>query len=125
MHYFWLFIAILSEVIGTTALKASAGFTKLVPTLIVVAGYSSAIFFLTLTVKEIQTGVAYALWSGLGLLFIVLFAWIFHGEKIDAWGWVGIALIIAGVLVLNLLSKTVANVEGETVPVEVTKGPLE
>jgi multidrug transporter EmrE-like cation transporter len=118
VHYFWLFIAILSEVIGTTALKASAGFTRLVPTLIVVAGYSSAIFFLTLTVKEIQTGVAYALWSGLGILFIVLFAWIFHGEKVDAWGWVGIALIILGVLVLNLFSKTVTNAEGVSNPKE-------
>ena len=105
MHYLWLFLAIVSEVVGTTALKASTGFTRVVPTLIVIAGYGSAIFFLTLTVQKIPTGVAYALWSGIGLLFIVILAWIFNGERVDAWGWVGFALIIAGVLVLNLLSK--------------------
>ncbi len=112
MHYLWLFLAILSEVIGTTALKASTGFTRLGPTLLVIAGYGSAIFFLTLTVQKIPTGVAYALWSGLGLVFIVVLAWVFNGERVDAWGWVGFALIVAGVLVLNLLSKNSGH--GET-----------
>lgn len=111
MHYLWLCLAILAEVIGTTALKSSQGFTRIGPTLIVAAGYSLAILFLTWTVQKIPTGVAYALWSALGLVFIVTFAWIFHGEKIDAWGFVGFALIIAGVLVLNLLSKSAVHPE--------------
>ncbi|MCY2945702.1 MAG: multidrug efflux SMR transporter [Planctomycetota bacterium] len=121
MHYLWLFLAIVSEVVGTTALKASTGFTRVVPTLIVIAGYGSAIFFLTLTVQKIPTGVAYALWSGIGLLFIVILAWIFNGERVDAWGWVGFALIIAGVLVLNLLSKNSGHGEdGKPAEVEIT-----
>lgn len=111
MHYLWLFLAILAEVIGTTALKASDGFKKPLPTLVVVAGYSLAILFLTWTVQKISTGVAYALWSGMGLVFIVAFAWIFNGEKVDGWGFVGFGLILAGVLVLNLLSKTTVHTD--------------
>jgi multidrug transporter EmrE-like cation transporter len=119
MHYLWLFLAIMAEVIGTTALKSSNGFTRWGPTLIVGAGYSLAILFLTWSVQKIPTGVAYALWSGLGLVFIVVFAWIFHGEKIDAWGFVGFALILAGVLVLNFLSK--ASVHPQETPAEAEK----
>lgn len=106
MHYLWLLLAILSEVVGTTALKSSHGFTRLVPSLVVAFGYGLAIFFLTLAVQKIPTGVTYAIWSGLGMVFIVFFAWLVHGEKVDTWGCIGFSLILAGVLVLNLLSKT-------------------
>lgn len=107
----WLFLsaAIIFEVIATSSLKSSEGFTKLFPSLIVVVGYGTAFYFLSLTLKSIPVGVAYALWSGLGIILVSLVAWVLHGQKIDAWGAVGIFLIICGVVVLNMLSKTSAH----------------
>lgn len=107
----WLFlaVAILSEVMATSALKSSEGFTRLAPSLIVVAGYAAAFYFLSLTLKSIPIGVAYAVWSGLGVVLVTAIAWVFHGQKLDMWGFVGIGLIISGVSVLNLLSKASAH----------------
>ncbi|MFC4654839.1 MULTISPECIES: DMT family transporter [Rheinheimera] len=104
----WLFlgIAIVCEVIATSSLKSSEGFSKLLPSLLVVTGYAAAFYFLSLTLKSIPVGIAYAVWSGLGIVLVSLVAWLWHGQKIDHWGLVGMALIISGVLVLNLLSKT-------------------
>lgn len=107
----WLYlsIAIIAEVIGTSALKSSNGFTSLVPSIIVIVGYGIAFYCLSLVLKTIPVGIAYAIWSGLGIVLICAVAWLLHGQKIDAWGAVGIALIIAGVAVLNLLSSSSAH----------------
>ncbi len=82
----WLFlvIAIVGEVIATSALKSSEGFTKLAPSAVVIIGYG--IFFLSLVLKSIPVGVAYAVWSGLGVVIITAIAWLLHGQKLDAWG---------------------------------------
>ena len=104
-----LVIAIIAEVIATSALKSSAGFTKFVPSVVVVVGYGIAFYFLSLVMKTIPVGVAYAVWSGLGIVLIAAVAWILHGQKLDAWAFVGMGLIVSGVAVLNLLSKTSAH----------------
>ncbi len=107
----WVFlaIAIISEVIGTSALKASDGFSRFWPSLIVVAGYATAFYFLSLTVKTIPVGVAYAIWSGVGIALITLIAWLFFGQALDAAAVVGLVLIMMGVLVLNVFSRTISH----------------
>ena len=107
----WIFlsIAIVSEVIATSALKASDGFSRLWPSLVVAAGYMAAFYFLSLTLKTIPIGVAYAIWSGAGVALIALIAWVFFGQALDAPAVIGLALIVAGVVVLNVFSKTVAH----------------
>jgi len=107
----WLFlaIAICGEVIATSALKSSQGFTRLVPSLIVVTGYAVAFYFLSLVLRTIPVGIAYAVWSGLGIVLVTAMAWVLHGQKLDAWAFVGIGLIVSGVAVLNLLSRTSAH----------------
>ena len=97
-----LLTAILFEVVGTTALKRTEGFTKPVPTLIMLVCYITAIYFLSLTVKMIPTSVAYAVWSGLGLVLIALAGFWLNGEKLTLGLVLGISLILAGVVVLNL-----------------------
>lgn len=103
----WIFLcaAIIFEVVATASLKSSEGFTKFTPSLLVVFGYGMAFYFLSLTLKSIPIGVAYAVWSGLGIVLISLVAWLLHGQRLDLWGLVGMTLIISGVVVLNLLSK--------------------
>lgn len=107
--YLYLAGAIVAEVIGTTALKASDGFTKFWPSVIVVIGYGIAFYLLSLTLKTIPTGVAYAIWSGVGVVLIALAAWLLQGQKLDAAAMIGMALIVAGVVVMNLFSKTAAH----------------
>lgn len=109
VHWIYLAVAIVAEVVGTSFLRASAGFTKLVPSLMVVAGYGLAFFFLSLTLKDIPVGIAYAVWSGAGVTLITAIAWIFFGQKLDTAAIFGIALIIAGVVVLNVFSKSTAH----------------
>ncbi|MDT4864543.1 MAG: QacE family quaternary ammonium compound efflux SMR transporter [Betaproteobacteria bacterium HGW-Betaproteobacteria-9] len=99
-------IAIVAEVIGTTALKASEGFTRLGPSVVVVVGYAVAFYCLSLVLKTIPVGVTYAIWSGLGVVLITLVALVVYGQKIDLAGLVGMGLIIAGVAVLNVFSET-------------------
>lgn len=106
MHWLYLLVAIVAEVIGTTALKVSNGFTRPWPSFIVVTGYGAAFFFLSLTLRAMPVGIAYAVWSGVGVVLITLIGWLWFQQKLDAAGIVGIALIIAGVLVLNLFSRT-------------------
>lgn len=101
-----LFIAIVAELIATSALKSSEGFTKPMASIVVVLGYMIAFYCLSLTLKTIPVGIAYAVWSGVGIVLITTVAWIVFDQKLDVWGIVGIALIMSGVLVLNLLSKT-------------------
>lgn len=107
----WLFlgIAIACEVIATSNLKLSEGFTKWLPSTLVVVGYAAAFYFLSLTLKTVPVGVAYAVWSGLGIVAISIVAWFAFGQKPDLWGVVGMGLIIAGVVVLNTLSNTTAH----------------
>ena|SRR3569833_4394094 len=101
MPYLFLFIAILSEVVATSALKASNEFTRLVPSLIVVAGYAMAFYFLTLTLRTIPVGVAYAMWSGIGVVLISVAAWVLFKQALDLPAIIGIGLITSGVIVLN------------------------
>ncbi|AYA62774.1 DMT family transporter [Alteromonas sp. RKMC-009] len=107
----WLFlgVAIISEVIATSALKASEGFTKVGPSLLVVAGYGAAFYFLSLILKTVPLGIAYAIWSGMGIVLVAVVGWFAFGQKLDAWGVVGMTLIICGVVVLNVLSKSSAH----------------
>ena len=106
MHHFYLAVAILSEVIATSTLKASEKFSRLWPSIVVVLGYCSAFYFLTLALDRIQLGVAYAIWSGVGILLVALVGWFYYRQTLDAPAMVGMGLIIAGVVVLNLFSKT-------------------
>lgn len=106
MSYAFLAIAIVSEVIGTSFLKQSEGFTRLVPALIMGVCYVVAFYFLSLTLRHIPTGVAYAIWSGVGIVLIAAIAWIVQGQKLDAAALIGMGLIIAGVVVMNLFSAT-------------------
>ena len=97
-----LALALSAEVIGTSALKASAGFSRPWPSAAVVAGYGTAFYFLSLALRQIPVGIAYAVWSGVGTVLITLIGVLAFRQKIDAAGVLGIALIVAGVLVLNL-----------------------
>nr|WP_314369884.1 multidrug efflux SMR transporter [uncultured Acinetobacter sp.] len=101
-----LFIAIVAEVIATSALKSSEGFTKPIASIVVVLGYMIAFYCLSLTLKTIPVGIAYAVWSGVGIVLITTVAWFVFDQKLDVWGIIGIVLIMIGVLILNLLSKT-------------------
>lgn len=107
----WLFlgVAIIGEVVATSALKSSEGFTRLVPSVVVLIGYGVAFYFLSLALESIPVGIAYAVWAGLGIVLVAAIAWVFHDQKLDAWALVGMGLIISGVAVLNLLSKTSAH----------------
>ena len=104
----WIFlcVAIIAEVIATSALKISEGFSKPIASVIVVLGFIIAFYCLSLTLKTIPVGIAYAIWSGVGIVLVTTIAWIVFDQKLDVWGIIGIALIMSGVLVLNLLSKT-------------------
>ncbi len=106
---YWLFlsIAISAEVIATSALKASDGFSRLLPSLLVVGGYAIAFYFLSLTLRAIPVGVTYAVWSGVGIVLITLVAWLIFNQQLDAPAIFGMLLIIAGVVVMNVFSKVV------------------
>ena len=106
MAYLHLMLAIISEVVATSALKASAEFTKLVPAVIVVIGYGFSFYFMALVLRTIPLGVTYAIWSGLGIVIIAVIGVVFFKESLDLPAIVGMGLIIAGVVVVNLFSKT-------------------
>ena len=109
-NWVYLGLAIFSEVIATASLKSTEGFTRLVPSIVVIAGYSAAFFFLSLTLDTIPIGVAYAVWSGVGVATIAIVSYILYDQKIDTAGVIGIGLIIAGVVVLRLFSESTAEV---------------
>ena len=100
----WLIlsIAIVVEVIATLALKASDGFTRWLPSLIVVLGYAIAFYALSLSLKTLPVGIVYAVWAGAGIVLVSLFSWLFYQQVLSSVQWFGIALIVAGVVVLNL-----------------------
>lgn len=106
MSWFYLAVAIVAEIIATSLLKSSEGFTRLWPSLVVIVGYGCAFFFLSLTLRTIPVGVAYAIWSGAGIVLVTLIAWLIFGQTISLPDVVGIGLIIAGVIVLRLFSET-------------------
>ncbi|MFD1871501.1 DMT family transporter [Hymenobacter bucti] len=109
MPYVFLFLAIISEVIGTSALAASNQFTKLVPSLITVAGYGLGFYFFSFALKTIPMGVAYAIWGGVGIVLVTIIGFVFLKQKLDFPALAGIALIVIGVLVMQLFSKTVSH----------------
>ncbi|MDO8895875.1 SMR family transporter [Nitrosomonas sp.] len=107
----WIFlaVAIISEVIATSFLKSAEGFTRFWPSVVVVAGYLLAFYLLSLTLKTIPVGVAYAIWSGVGIVLIALSGWLFLGQSLDMPALIGLSLIVAGVAVINVFSRTVAH----------------
>ena len=108
---YWLFlaIAIVSEITATSALKASAGFTRIVPSIVVVAGYALSFYFLSLTLKAIPIGIAYAIWAGLGIVLLAIIGWVVYDQQLDTAAIVGMSFILTGVLILNLFSKTASH----------------
>ncbi len=107
MPWLQLAIAIVSEVVATSALKSAEGFTRLAPSLAVVAGYALAFYFLSLTLRAIPVGVAYAIWSGVGIALVSQIIWIIYKQSLSAGEMTGMGLIAAGVIVLSLYSKGV------------------
>jgi small multidrug resistance pump len=107
VSYVYLAIAILCEVVATSALKSSDGFTRPAPTALMAIGYAVAFYCLSLTLRTIPVGVAYAIWSGVGIVLIAVIGWAIYRQGLDAPALLGIGLIIAGVLVVNLFSDTV------------------
>jgi len=109
MQYVYLAIAIVCETVATTFMKESDSFTKQGPSLITATGYLIAFYFLSLTLRTMPTGVAYAIWSGVGIVLITTVAWIFQGQKLDTPALVGMAMIVAGVVVMNGFSSVGAH----------------
>ncbi|QRG06479.1 QacE family quaternary ammonium compound efflux SMR transporter [Xanthobacter dioxanivorans] len=109
MSYLYLAIAIVAEVVATSALKSTESFTRLLPSVVVVVGYATAFFCLSLTLRVLPVGISYAIWSGVGIVLVTAIAWFHHGQRLDLPALIGLILIIAGVAVINLFSKSVAH----------------
>ena len=107
MVYLYLALAIITEVLGTGALKASDGFSKPLPSIFVILGYGLAFFFFGLVLRSMPIGIAYAIWSGMGIVLLTIVGLLFFEQKIDIPGIIGITLIIAGVVILNVYSRSV------------------
>ncbi|MBW6417502.1 multidrug efflux SMR transporter [Celeribacter sp. PS-C1] len=105
-QYIFLILAICFEVVGTTAMAASQQFTKLIPVLILVVSYGLSFYFLSQTLRVVPVGIAYAVWSGLGIVLISVIGLVFLGQKLDFPAILGMSMIIAGVLVIHLFSQT-------------------
>lgn len=108
-HWLYLGVAIVSEVIATSALKAAEGFTRPLPSLVVVIGYGIAFYCLSVVLRTLPLGITYAIWSGIGVALVALSGWLLYGQALDLAAVLGLTLIVAGVIVLNLFSKTVAH----------------
>ena len=109
MNWIYLGIAIVAEVVATSALKAAEGFTRIVPSVVVIVGYVVAFYFLSLILRTIPVGVAYAIWSGVGISLIALIGWLLYGQTLDVPAVLGLVLIASGVVVLNGFSKSVGH----------------
>ena len=109
MAYLFLAIAIVAEVIATSALKASEEFTRLIPSIIVVVGYGVAFYFMTLVIRTIPIGITYAIWSGLGIVLISAVGFFLYKQALDLPAILGMGLIISGVIVIHVFSKTVGH----------------
>lgn len=108
-QFIFLFLAILLEVVGTSGLKASEQFTKLWPSVITVAAYICAFYFLALTLRTLPVGIAYAIWSGVGIVLVSIIGLVFYKQSLDLPAITGVGLIIAGVIIINLFSKSVSH----------------
>ena len=108
-NYFYLVIAIAFEVVATTALKQTDGFTRLLPSLVSICGYALAFYFLSLPLRTMPVGIVYALWCGAGIIFITAIGWVWFRQALDLPALVGMGLIMAGVVVINLYSKTLVH----------------
>lgn len=106
MSWAYLLVAIAAEIVGTTALKASEGFTRVAPSLITIVGYGLAFYCLSLALRTIPVGIAYAVWSGVGIVAISVIGYLVFKQTLDAAALAGIGLIVAGVIVLNVFSKS-------------------
>lgn len=106
MSYLFLTIAIIAEVIATSALKASQGFSVLTPSIITILGYAVALFFLSLTLKTIPVGIAYAIWSGAGIVLISTIGWIFFKQNLDLAAIIGLGLMLGGIIIINVFSNS-------------------
>lgn len=106
MHWFYLVLAIAFETIGTTALKTSEGFTRLWPSVITLGCFFAALFLLSLVLRTLPVGVTYAIWSGLGIVLIATIGWVAFGQRLDLPAIVGMTLIIAGIVVMQVFSNT-------------------
>lgn len=109
MQYVYLLIAIVAEVIATSALKAAQEFTKLVPSMVVIVGYIIAFYFLSLSLRDISLGIAYAIWSGLGICLVAIVGYFYYKQPLDVAALVGIAMIIFGVVIIQVFSKVSAH----------------
>lgn len=109
MKYLFLLIAIVFEVIATSALKSSEQFTRLWPSVIAIIGYAMAFYFLSLTLKTMPIGIAYAIWSGLGIVLISGIGYLVYNQSLDFPAVIGIVFIIIGVLIINLYSSSVSH----------------
>ena len=109
MTYLYLAIAIVAEVAATSALKASEEFTKLYPSLIVVVGYSVAFYFMTLVLRVIPIGITYAVWSGLGIVLVAVVGFFLYKQTPDIPAIIGMGLIVSGVVIMNVFSKTISH----------------
>lgn len=108
-NYLYLLVAIFFEVLATTALKETQGFTRLAPSLVTVAGYGLAFYFLSLPLRTMPVGIVYALWCGAGIIMITAIGWVWFRQQLDLPALIGMGLIMAGVVVINLFSKTVVH----------------
>lgn len=108
-HWIALGIAIIAEVIATTALRSTEGFTRLWPSILVIAGYFTAFYFMSASLKVLPVGIMYAIWAGLGIVLVAILGWIFYGQRLDLPAISGIGLIISGVVVIQLFSKSVTH----------------
>ena len=106
MKWIYLLVAIITEVIATSALKESEGFSKILPSLIVVIGYSLTFYFMSLTLKEMSVGITYAIWSGMGILLISLIGYFKYNQVLDAPGILGMTFIVIGIIILRFFSKS-------------------
>ena len=107
MNYAYLCVAIIAEVVATSFLKSADGMTKLWPTLASMVGYAVAFYFLSLTLKEVPIGIAYGIWSGVGIVLVSAVSWVWFKQSLDGPAIAGISMIIAGVVTINLFSKSV------------------
>ena len=109
MTYLYLAIAIIAEVAATSALKASEEFTRLVPGIIVIVGYGVAFYFMTLVLRVIPIGITYAIWSGLGIVLVAIVSFFLYKQTPDIPAIIGMGLIVSGVIVINVFSKTISH----------------
>jgi small multidrug resistance pump len=106
VHYIYLIVAIAAETIGTSAIQASQQFTRLWPSVLVVVAYAASFYFMSLALKVMPVGVVYAIWSGLGIVLIALIGRVVFGQRLDWPAMAGLALIIAGILIIHIFSRT-------------------